>query len=201
MDKLNNTKSYGDYAVSLATVYFLSQNYQVLFPYGDRGNYDLAIEKESVFQKIQCKWKTQLKKPQKYYRVSLHVCGSYRKENHIAQMVVHKYTKEDFDLLWVATPISCYLIPSKDIFINAETKSDLKLYPKWDKYIVFVPIPQRPMEDDSIRLSPRLTNSDKMLIKRLLKENKTHKEISDILNVSKSCISVQVCRDKDFYKP
>lgn len=197
---LTNSKIKGDYAVSLATVYFLYNNYQVLFPYGDRGHYDLVVEKDGIFQRVQSKLTTRLKKPQNYYCVSLNVSGSAKKENNIALVVSHTYNITDFDLLWVTTPVSCYLIPFKDILNGRATKRDLKLYPKWDKYKVAIPIPARDENSSNVRVSPRLTMEDKATIKQLLKANKTEREIANILNVSESCISVQKSRNKEFYK-
>jgi len=191
----------GDYGVSLATVYFLGNGYQVLFPYGDRGRYDLVVEKERNFQRVQCKWTKSRKQPQGYYRVSLQLTTTHKKEDRsIGRKVEYQYTENDFDYLWVATPTSCYLIPSSAIFNKKSTKRDIKLYPKWDIYRISLPLPERSETDNHTRLSPRLTSVDKVLIQRLLKENKSYREIGNILNVSEGCISAQICRNKEFYR-
>lgn len=193
----------GDYSVSLCATYFLAREYQVLMPYGDRGHYDLVVEKDGVFQKVQCKYSTGLKRPnskktQVYPCVSLRVCGTVRAgENGVAAVVNHIYTKTDFDLLWVATSNTCYLIPLTDILQGRESKTDLTLYPKWDKYRVAVPLPAPSNEDSLInRMTPHLTNEDKATIKRLTKENKSNNEIAAILGVTRSCISMFKLREK-----
>jgi len=87
-------------------------------------------------------------------------------------------------------PHASYLIPFSDVLHNRKSKTDLKLYPKWDKYRVAIPIPYPSGEESPRRrASPRLTNDDKALIKRLRKEGKTQKEIADILGVTRACIS------------
>lgn len=137
-----SSKAYGDYAVSLCTTYFLSQGFRVLKPHCDRGHYDLVVEKDGKFQRVQCKRTRAISKPQGYFRVSLQVKGFRRKENgRIVRGAIHTYTKQDFDLLWVVTPPSCYLIPLSDILGDRETKTDLKLTPRWDKYKVDIPMP------------------------------------------------------------
>jgi len=188
---------YGDYGVSLCTTYFLAKGYQVLMPFGDRGHYDLVVEHNGALQRVQCKWTSVVRKPHGYPIVSLRVRGTAKKEDGVAQTVLHRYSKKDFDLLWVATPNTCYLIPLADILHTKETINDLKLYPKWDKYRVAVPIPT-PSENmnDVKRWSPRLTQDDKATIKRLIKEGWEQQKIADILNVTRGCISVFLSRDK-----
>jgi hypothetical protein len=200
MLKLLNSKGKGDYAVSLAIVYFIGNGYQALLPSGDRGHYDLVVERDGIFQRVQSKWTSSTKPGYGYPVVSLCVSGSHKVEGGVAKTVCHIYQKTDFDLLWVVTPYTCYLIPFSKILNGRISKSDIKLYPKWDKYRVAIPIPKKDESDESFnRLSPRLTKEDKMTMKRLLKEKKSSKEIADILNVSTSCIRVQLSRNREFY--
>ena len=191
------SKVIGDYGVSLCATYFLHKGYQVLMPYGDRGHYDLVVEKYGTFQRIQCKWTSSVKKPYGYPVVSLSVCGSVKKENNIAKRVVHRYSKNDFDMLWVATPHTCYLIPLEDILHEKDTIGGMKLYPKWDRYRVAIPIPTPSENDCSVkRASPRLTEDDKATIKRLVKEGRKQQDIADILNVTRGCISAFLSRER-----
>jgi len=142
MDNLLSSKSRGEYSESLATVYFLSNGYQVLSPYGNRGRYDLVIEKNNIFQRVQCKWTSHLKKPQSHPIVDLRVYGNTKIDTGgFAKIVSYCYTQDDFDLLWVATPSSCYLIPAKDVFSQTISRTTITLYPKWDVYRVIIPIP------------------------------------------------------------
>jgi len=198
-----NSKIKGDYSVSLCATYFLAREYQVLMPYGDRGHYDLVVEKDSEFQRVQCKWSAGLKrpnskKPQQYPYVSLRVCSTVRTgKNGVASVVNHIYTKMDFDLLWIAIPSTCYLIPLTDILQEKKSKVDLTLYPKWDKYRVAVPMPTPSNEDGLInRMPPHLTNDDKATIKRLLKEGKSEKDISDILGITRGRVSMFKLRER-----
>mgnify|MGYP001588598822 FL=1 len=110
----------------------------------------------------------------------------------------YKYSKDDFDFLWVVTPSACYLIPSKVIYANKETKTSLTMCPKWGMYRVAIPIPKRDKNKYS-RLSPHLTMDEKMLVKRLLKIGKSYKEIANILDVSPRSIESQIYRNKTFY--
>ncbi len=193
----------GDYSVSLCATYFLAREYQVLMPYGDRGHYDLVVERDGIFQRVQCKWSAGMKrpnskKPQRYPCVSLRVCSTVRGgERGVASVVKHVYTNKDFDLIWIATPNTCYLIPLIDILQKKESKTDLTLYPKWDKYRVAVPLPVPSNEDGLInRMPPHLTNDDKATINRLIKEGKSENEIADILGVTRGCISMFRLRER-----
>jgi len=120
-----------------------------------------------------------------------------KKDNGIVKTVVHCYSKDDFDLLWVATPHTCYLIPLEDILHKKDAIRGMKLYPKWDKYRVAIPIPM-PSESDSTtkRASPRLTEDDKSTIKRLVKEGRKQQDIADILGVTRGCVSAFLSRDR-----
>jgi len=177
---LPTSKHYGDFAVSLCVTYFLGLGYQVLLPFGDRGHYDLVVEMDGTFQRIQSKWTSSTKAPQGYPKVSLRVCGS---------STTYVYCESDFDLLWVTTPEACYSIPSSEIFASKKRKSDLKLYPKWDKYRVPIPVPFPSGQAPVKRASPRLTQADKIMIRRLRNEGKSQQEVANIIGVTRACIS------------
>lgn len=192
---LSSTKQYGDLSSSLCAFYFIAQGYQVLIPYGDRGHYDLVVEKDNHFSRVQCKWVSH-KVEHGYYRVSLRVCGSSVKDGKITKVVTHKYCADDFDTLWVTTPESSYCIPI-NVFLNSDKNgSNLKLTPKYDIYRVPIPIPFPDDESSVKRLSPRLTDEDKSTVKRLLKEGKTQGDIAKILGVTRSCIANLINRGK-----
>jgi hypothetical protein len=53
---LRTSKHFGTYSVSLCSTYFHANGYQVLVPMGDHAHYDLAVEKDGAFQRVQCKW-------------------------------------------------------------------------------------------------------------------------------------------------
>ena len=193
-----NTKLIGGYAVALCSTYFLNRGYQVLLPMVDAGHYDLVVEHDGVFQRIQCKYTTSTKGSQKYPVVGMCVSGGLKKDNGgIAKKINHRYASNDFDLLWVVTNDAAYLIPLSDALQGRDSKTLLRLYPRWDKYRVAIPVPYPTGEDVIKRASPRLTHSDKTLIKRLLKEGKSQDEVADIIGVSRSCISMLLHRDSE----
>jgi len=191
---LPTSKHYGDYATSLCITYFLARGYQVLTPLGDRGKYDILVEKNGEAKRIQVKW-TSVFRDGRYPIVSLRVCGSAKKENGgVSKTICYRYSKKDFDFIWIATPIGCYLIPVEEIFKGKEQKSDLKLFPKWDKFKVEILIP--PFMERSKGHSPRLTEKQKELIKELRSIGWSYSKIAKLLNVSESCISVFFSREK-----
>ena len=192
---LPTSKHYGDYSVSLCITYFLGRGYQILLPMGDRGDYDLVVEKDSTFECIQCKWTTHLRKPQGYPIVSLRVAGSAKKENKVVKTSVHRYTPDSFDFLWVTSPESCYLIPSSVIYQKVKSKAVLEITPKWDVYRVPIVVPHPSGETTVQRASPRLTESDKIMIRRLRKDGKSQQDIAEILGVTRSCIEKFILRN------
>lgn len=193
-----NTKMFGEYGVELCATYFLYQGYQVLRPFGDCGSYDLVVEKDGCFQRIQCKRTTVTKGKYGYPVVPLHNPRSRIERNGTVPChSVRCYTIEDFDILWVTTPHACYLIPFSDALQGRNSKRTLRLYPKWDRYRVSIPIPCPSGGDPPVaRLSPRLNTEDKAIIKRLRKEGRKEQDIADILGVSRSCISVFLSRER-----
>lgn len=192
---LPTSEHYGSYSVSLCITYFLSQEYQVLFPMTDRGDYDLVVEKNDKFERVQCKWTTHTRKPQGYPIVSLRVCGSAKKGNGVAKVVVHRYNLDSFDFLWVVSLEACYLIPSSKIYEHIGSKAMLELTPKWDIFRVPILVPYPSGETPVKRASPRLTEADKIMIRRLHKDGKTQQYIAEILGVTRSCVGKFILRN------
>ena len=52
---MNNTKAIGDTAVALVLSRLLRKGYAILIPFGDSQRYDLVVDKENKFYRIQCK--------------------------------------------------------------------------------------------------------------------------------------------------
>jgi len=101
------TKQKGDIAVAKAVSYFIEKNEEVLFPFGDKQPYDLVIERNKKFLKVQCKY-TSHKSKYGIYLVPLRVMGGNRSRN-----ASKKYERNDFDLLFVyAENGDMYEIPS-----------------------------------------------------------------------------------------
>jgi len=122
----SSNKEKGAYGVALCISYFLAIGYKVLLPFQDMGLYDLVVENDGIFERVQCKWTTHKEQSKKYISIKL----SPHKKG---------YKKGDFDLLWIATPDICYLIPLVDILKNRKTKCNLTLYPIWKQYQVTIP--------------------------------------------------------------
>lgn len=51
-----DSKQKGNLAVASAIAYFVSSGYTVSVPLSDTAKYDLVIEKQGVFQAVQCKY-------------------------------------------------------------------------------------------------------------------------------------------------
>lgn len=91
-----------------AISYFLSHDYEVFLPIGDKGDTDLVIEKDSKLARVQVKyagWYTGLKK----HIVALRVMGG-NQSFHTAK----RYKADSFEFLFVCTAIGdIYLLPWK----------------------------------------------------------------------------------------
>ena len=120
-----NTKYKGDLSVGRAINYYLSIQYEVLLPIGDKKKYDMVIDDGVKILKIQCKY-TSFKTEYGIFRAQLKVCGgnSGRKLYH--------YVKGDFDILFITTSDnSIYIIPFSEI--DGMTTS-ITLGKKWEKF-------------------------------------------------------------------
>lgn len=53
--KVQNTKRIGDTAVALVLSRLLRKGYAILIPFGDSQRYDLVLDKDNQFFRIQCK--------------------------------------------------------------------------------------------------------------------------------------------------
>ena len=187
-----SSKAFGDLGVSFCCTHYIASGYQVLMPFGDRGHYDLVVEKEGVFYRIQSKWTATKKQKTNYFVVSLQVCGTNKQNG--ALKVVHKYSKSDFDILWVATPEGCYAIPASDVFATSETLCKLALTPKWDKFRVSLPLLNEDAE--KAKYSQRLTEDEKSRIDCLISNGMSRKQVAIELGVSFGCINTYLYRKR-----
>lgn len=106
-----NSKHKGDLALSKAIAYFMESGYEVLLPIGDKRPYDLVVEKDGTLQKVQCKY-TSHKTKYGVYVAPLRVMGGNRSSGNTSK----RYSKEDFDLLFVYTAEgTMYNIPFKNV--------------------------------------------------------------------------------------
>lgn len=90
-----NSKRKGSLAVGEAISYFIGINCSVFIPVSDCDKYDLVINQNGSFKKIQCKY-TGHKAPSGGFFVDLRTFGGYRDKTYYI-----RYGKEDFNLLFV----------------------------------------------------------------------------------------------------
>lgn len=50
-----NTKAIGDISTSMVTAFLLRKGETILTPFGDRNRYDLVIDRNGIFSRVQCK--------------------------------------------------------------------------------------------------------------------------------------------------
>ena len=121
-----NTKEKGDVAVGLAIAHFVSEGKEVLLPIGDKQKYDLVIEDNGKFFKIQCKYTSYNAKGKRSYVAPLYVGGGNKSSNRHLH-----YKTGDFDLFFVATPDGSYLIPWD---VLKRLKKEVALSHKYSEY-------------------------------------------------------------------
>jgi hypothetical protein len=102
------TKQKGDIAMGHAIAYFLSHDYEVFLPIGDKGDVDLIVQKDEKLARVQVKyagWYTGLKK----HIVALRVMGDNQSFH-----TIKRYSPDSFEFLFVCTAIGdTYLLPWK----------------------------------------------------------------------------------------
>jgi PD-(D/E)XK endonuclease len=137
------SKSKGGICQALATAYFLAQHYIVSQPIYDNAPYDLVVDDGTRLLRVQCRYSSRRKpwgttsrrRPAGYYEcVDLRWGGGKGRWQDKAAW--RKCTATDFDLLWVMTPTTYYLIPAAVVFGDNEQATDFVFYPKWSQYRV-----------------------------------------------------------------
>ena len=107
----------GRIGLSMAINYFTLNGYTVSLPLNDTQWYDMVVEKDGVFQTVQCK-ATMTEKDE----ISLRSCGG---TNGGVYDRVQDHSELDY-LFCVNKDYICWLIPVKDI-IKAEITSSIRL--------------------------------------------------------------------------
>lgn len=93
------SKQKGDLAVAKAIARYTELGYEILLPIGDKRPYDMVLEdEEGNLLKVQCKY-TSYKSKHGVFAAPLRVMGGNRSSGNSSK----KYTKEDFDILFVLT--------------------------------------------------------------------------------------------------
>ena len=124
----SNTKEKGRAGLSAAIAYFGMNGYTVSIPLNDTQDYDIVVEKDDIFYKVQCKTTGQMASSGNY-KVKLESWGGANggtRYSIVKNSSVH--------LLFVLTESKdMYVIPKSDIITDAQ----LTLNNEYKKYQVF----------------------------------------------------------------
>lgn len=137
--KFDTNKDKGNAGLAMAIAYFGSNGYTVSVPLNDTQDYDLVVEKDGIFQSVQCK-ATGYKKNEDSYELTLKSCGGTKGE------VYKRVVDTDVDLIFALREDGVmYLIPKKDITntatVNLTTKKSVHAPSKSfdsSKYIIHI---------------------------------------------------------------
>ena len=117
------SKQKGDSALGKAISYFLSENYEVCLPIGDKRDYDLVIEKSGLLSRVQVKY-AGLYPGKSTCRAALRIMGGNQSYNY-----AKTYTDDAFDYLFVYTAKDeCFLLPWKDVRVRNEISVEAPKY-------------------------------------------------------------------------
>ena len=94
---------------------------QTLIPYGDYARYDIVLDINNIFYRVQCK--TATKKDDESYYFSCRSTAA----NH-SRAASRSYTKNEIDFFATIIENKCYLIPINECGVN--TKTLRFVYPK-----------------------------------------------------------------------
>ena len=123
----SNTKEKGRAGLSAAIAYFGMNGYVVSIPLNDTQDYDIVVEKNDIFFKVQCK-STGTKMPSGHYKVKLDTWGGANGGTRYSVV-----RNSSANLLFVLTEDkTMYVIPVSDI----NTDSMLTLNGNYEKYKV-----------------------------------------------------------------
>lgn len=123
-----NTKRKGSLAVGEAIAYFISKGITVLVSISDCDKYDLVIDENGTFKRIQCKYASG-KEPSGAYIVYLYTYGGYKDKTYYT-----RYKEGDFDLLFVyCSNKEKYLIPANEIIGKLKLSVGQK---SWRQYLI-----------------------------------------------------------------
>ena len=109
-----NSRKQGDVGTGYAIAYFLSNGYTVSIPISDSQSYDLVIEKDGRFQKVQAKtcFKKKIQGKCEFYNVELRTVSNTRGK----KLNIRKLTQDDCDIIFVVDGDNKkYLIPFVEV--------------------------------------------------------------------------------------
>jgi len=114
-------------AVGQAISHFISKEYEVCLPIGDKRDFDFIVEKNGLLEKVQVKFAGLYKDG--ICRVGLRITGGNQSFNYS-----RKYKDNAFDLLFVYTEKDHkFLIPWKNVKVRNEIAIE---HPKYKRYKV-----------------------------------------------------------------
>ena len=126
--KTNKEKGRAGLAMGIA--YFGSNGYNISIPLNDTQDYDLVVEKDNTFQKVQCKSTSRMNKNKLFYIVKLESYGGLNGGTYYGTV-----KDSSADLLFILTENKdMYLIPINIIVQNRT----LTLTNDYDKYKVYL---------------------------------------------------------------
>jgi hypothetical protein len=121
-----NSKAQGNIGVAMAIAYYSQKGFPVLLPLGDNCRYDLVVDIDGHFAKVQCKTSTFQEGGS--YRVELRTCGGNKSGSSIK-----KLSSEEVDLVFVYSfDGRCYEFPARVL----SGQSRLTLGPTKQRYKV-----------------------------------------------------------------
>lgn len=121
-----NTKTKGDLAIGQAIGYFMSNNYEVCLPIGDKREYDFVVEKNGLLEKVQVKFAGLYKEG--ICKVALRVMGGNQSYGY-----ARKYKDDSFDLLFVYSARGKrYLLPWKKVTNRNQIHIEHEKYKKFE---------------------------------------------------------------------
>jgi hypothetical protein len=189
------SKFFGGLGQSFCVSYFLSQGFIVSQPLYDNARYDLIVDDGIQLKRVQCKYTTHYKgastDSRAYPSVNLRT-GKSRKQGEKYE----NYSPTDFDLLWVMTATSFYLIPSTEIYKSGLGKNELRLTPKWNAFLIPFPHPSgEPVTLEVEHLiAGHLTELRKSQIIELFQQGLSANKVGLQLGLSRSRISAYLSR-------
>ena len=121
-----NSKRKGSIAVGEAIAYFISTGISVFVPVSDCDKYDLVVDQNRKFKRIQCKYSNDREKSRAFI-IDLRTFGGYREKTYHT-----KYLDEDFDYLFIyCSNGDKYLIPAEKLLGMSQIAVGIK---SWRQY-------------------------------------------------------------------
>lgn len=102
-----NSKAQGNVGVAMAVAYYTSQGLEVALPFGDNCRYDLLVERDRKFVRVQCKTSTCLRDGKFQVNMKTH---SSRKADGTTKISYLSKDEIDEVFIWCADG-SLYILP------------------------------------------------------------------------------------------